>query len=90
MLAALLSIQSYFVRQLLAALFFFTILYLILATLVVLYMLFVDVRDCGTVWLESLGHSVQSLAHHHSASPATLPNPAKDRTFHGIQKLGHG
>lgn len=88
-LVALASIQSYFVRQLLAALLFFTILYVILATLVMLYILFVDALDRGTVWFESLGRSLLSLAHHHFASPAGLPSPTKDQALHRIQKLGH-
>ena len=87
-LVFLVSLQSYFVRELLAALLLFTIVYVILAAAVVLYILFVDVLDLGTLRLESLGHSLLSLAHHHFASPAALPSPLKDRTFHRIQKLG--
>jgi hypothetical protein len=89
-LVTLASIQSYFVRELLVALLFFTVLYVILAAAVVLYILFVDLLDRGILWLESFGRSVVSLAHHHFASPATLPSPTKDRTLHGIQKLGPG
>jgi hypothetical protein len=89
-LVALASIQSYFVRQLLVALLFFTVLYIILAAAVVLYILFVDLLDRGILWLESLGRSLLSLAHHHLASPATLPSPTMERALHGMQKLGHG
>jgi len=89
-LVAFASVQSYFVRQLLVALLFFAILYVILAVLVVLYILFVDVLDYGTLWLESFGRPVVSLAHHHFASPATLPSPTKERALHAMQKLGHG
>ena len=89
-LVALASIQSYFVRQLLVALLLFTILYVILAAVVVLYILFVDVLDYGTLLLESLGHSVLSLAHHHFASPARLPSTTKDQAIHKMHKLGHG
>lgn len=79
--------ESYFVRELIVAFFFFTILYVILAALVVLYILLVDVLDYGTLWLESFGRSVLSLAHHRFASPARLPSATKDQTLH---KLGHG
>ena len=89
-LVALASIESYFVRQLLVALLFFTILYIVLAVLVVLYILFVDVLDYGTLWLESLGRSALSSAHHHFISPAKLMSIAKDRAFHRAHKLGHG
>lgn len=72
-LVAFISFQSYFVRQLLAALFFFTIFYVILAALVALYILIVDALDCGSVWVESLGRSFLSLVCHHFASPARVP-----------------
>ncbi len=86
-LVALASIQSYFVRELLVALFFFTIFYVILAALAVLYILIVDALDCGSVWVESLGRSFLSLVHHHFASPARVPSLPKDRAVHRIQKL---
>ena len=86
-LGALVSIQSYFLRELLVALFFFTIFYLVLAALAVLYILFVDALDWGSVWVESLGRSLLSLARHHFASPVRVPSLPKDRAVHGIQKL---
>ena len=89
-LVALASIQSYFVRQLLVALLFFTVLYAVFAVLVVLYILFVNVLDYGTHWLGSLGRSALSSAHHHFISPAKLMSIAKDRAFHRAHKLGHG
>lgn len=89
-LVGLASVESYFVRQLLVALLFFTVLYVIVAVLVVLYVLFVDLLDYGTVWLGSLGRSALSSAHHHFISPAKLMSLAKDRAFHRTHKLGHG
>lgn len=86
-LVAFASIQSYFVRELLVALFFFTILYVVLAALAILYILFVDALDCGSVWVESLGRSLLFLARHHFASPARVPSLPKDRAVHRIQKL---
>jgi hypothetical protein len=86
-LVGLASIQSYFVRELVAALFFFTIFYVFLAALVVLYILFVDALDHGSVWLGSFGRSFLSLVHHHFASPARVPSLPKDRAVHRIQKL---
>lgn len=88
-LVSLASFQNYFVRELLVALSFFTILYVILAALAVLCILLVDALDCGSVWMESVGRSFLSLAHHHCASPARLPSPTKGRALHRIQKLGH-
>jgi hypothetical protein len=87
-LIALASYQSYFVRQLVVALFFFTILYAILAALVVLYILMVDALDRVSVSVESLGRSFLSSARHHFALPARVPSLPKDRAVHRIQKLG--
>jgi hypothetical protein len=83
------SFQSYFMRQLLAALFFFTIFYIALATLAVLYILIVEALDCGTAWVASLGRSFVSLAQHYFASPARVPSVPKRRALDGGQKLGH-
>lgn len=88
-LVGLLSLQSYFVRELLSAFFFFTILYVVLAVMVVLYILAVDALDYGSVWAESLGRSFLSSARHYFAPPAQLPNPTRDRALHRIHKLGH-
>src|SRR5436309_7658612 len=50
LLLVLASYESYFVRSQLAALLFFTILYVILATLVVLYILIFDAVYNGFLW----------------------------------------
>ena len=86
-LVALVSIRSYFVRELLVAFFFFTIFYVILAALAILYILFVDALDCGSVWVESRARSLLSLARHHFASPARVPSLPKDRAVHKIRRL---
>ena len=72
MLAAFISFQSYFVRQLLAALFFFTILYVILAALVALYILFDHALYSGILWVASFGHSFYPFLHNHLASPGRV------------------
>jgi hypothetical protein len=82
-LLVLAAIYSYFVRQLLVALLFFTVFYVLLAALVVLYILFVEALDRGTVWLESFGRSFPDFAHHHFASPAWLASRTNDRFPHG-------
>ena len=75
LLLALASYESYFVRSQLAALFFFTILYAILAVLVVLYILIVDAVYDGFLWAASIGRgrSFHPLLQHHAASPARVP-----------------
>lgn len=88
-LVTFISFQSYFVRELLSALFLFTIVYVILATLAVAYILIVDVLDRGSIWVESIGRSFLSSARHHFASPARVPNLPKGRALDSGQKLGH-
>jgi hypothetical protein len=76
-LATFISFQSYFVRELLAALFFFTILYAILAALVALYLLFDHALYSGILLLASIGRSFYLFLHDHLASPSrvlSLPN----------------
>jgi fatty acid desaturase len=88
LLVAFISFQSYFLRELVAALFFFTILYAVLAALVTLYVLFDHVLYSGILWVGSLGHSFCLFLHNHIASPSrvlSLPHgPASD----GDQRLG--
>jgi hypothetical protein len=71
-LVAFISFQSYFVRELVAALFFFTILYAVLAALVTLYVLFDHVLYSGILWVGSLGHSFCLFLHDHIASPSRV------------------
>lgn len=52
-LVTFISLQIYFVRELLAGLFFFTIFYVISAALAVLYILIVDALDCGSARVTS-------------------------------------
>jgi len=75
LLLALVSYESYFVRSQLAALFFFIILYAILAALVVLYILIFDAVYNGFLWATSIvrGRSFHPLLQHHAASPARVP-----------------
>lgn len=84
----LLSLHSYFVRELLSAFFFFTILYVVLAIMVALYILVVDALDFGSVWLESLSRACLSPVRHYFALPAQLSNPTSERALHRIRKLG--
>ena len=75
LLLVLASYESYFVRSQLAALFFFTILYVILAALIILYILMVDALYSGYLWAASIGRgrSFHPLLQHHAASPARVP-----------------
>ena len=72
-LLALAAYESYFVRALLAALFFFTILYVVLVALTALYILMAHALYCGILWTASVGDSFHSLLQHHVASPARVP-----------------
>jgi len=72
-LLALGAYESYFVRALIAALFFFTILYVVLVALTALYVLLAHVLYCGILWTASVGDSIHSLLQHHVASPARVP-----------------
>jgi len=88
MLTASLSFQSYFVRQLLAALFFFTILYVILAALVALYILFDHALYSGFLWVASLGHSFHLFLHSHLALPGRVLSLPNRPTSEADQRLG--
>ena len=79
LLLVLASYESYFVRSQLAALLFFTILYVILATLVVLYILIFDAVYNGFLWAASIGRSFRPVLQHHSASPARVPGLPESR-----------
>ena len=83
-------IQSYFVRELLVAFFFFTVFYLCLAVLIVVFILVVDALDLGSVWLESQGRTFLSLVRHYLASSAYMVSLPKHRAVHRIQKLKSG
>lgn len=87
-LATFISFQSYFVRELLAALFFFTILYAIVAALVALYLLICDVMYSGILCLASSGHSFYLFLHNHLASPSQVLSLPNGRASDGDQRLG--
>lgn len=79
MLLALASYESYFVRALLAALFFFTILYVILVALTALYILVAHALYCGILWTVSVGDSFHSLLQHRVASHVRVPGLPEGR-----------
>jgi hypothetical protein len=78
-LLALASYESYFVRAQLAALFFFTILYVILAALITLYILMVDAVYNAFLWTASIRRPFHLLLQHHAASPARVPGLSEGR-----------
>jgi hypothetical protein len=87
-LATFISFQSYFVRELLAALFFFTILYAIVAVLVALYLLICDALYSGILWVGSLGHSFYLFLRNHLAPPSQILSLPSGRASHGDQRFG--
>jgi len=86
-LAIFISVQSYLVRELLAALFFFTILYAILAGLVALYLLFDHALYSGILWLASVGRSFYPFLHNHLGSPSRVLSLPNGRASDGDQRL---
>lgn len=87
-LVVFISFQSYFVRELAAALFFFTILYAVLAALVTLYVLLDHVLYSGILWVGSLGQSFCRFLHNHIASPGRVLSLSNSRASDGDQRLG--
>jgi hypothetical protein len=85
-LLAFASYKSYFVRALLAALFFFTILYVVLVALTALYVLMAHALYCGILWAASVGDSFHSLLQHHVASPARVPGLSEGQQSARIAK----
>jgi hypothetical protein len=77
-LLALASYESCFVRALPAALFFFTILYIVLVA-AALYVLLAHALYCGILWTASVGDSFHSLLQHRVASPARVPGLPEGR-----------
>ena len=73
-LLALASYESYFVRALLAALFFLTILYVVLVALPALYILVAHAFYCVILWTAAVGGGFHSLLqtelHHLPEYPA--------------------
>lgn len=86
-LAAFISFQSYFVCELVAALFFFTVLYVILAALVALYILFDHALYSGILWLASVGRSFYPFLHNHLASPGRILSFPHGQPSDGDQRL---
>jgi len=89
-LVAFALIESYFVRELLVAFFFFTVFYACLALLVVFFVLVVDALDRGSVWLGTQGRTFLSLVRHYLASSSYMVSLPKHHAVHRIQKLKSG
>ena len=86
-LLALVSVQSYFARELLSALLLFTVLFLILAVLVGLFVLIDHELYSSLAWVESVARSFQ--VHHSLAMTARVPTLVS-RPARGSQKSDHG
>ena len=82
LLVAFVYFQSYFVRELISALLFFTAFYLILAALVGLYILMDYGIGCAIAWALSFRHAFPSLARERELSLARTPRPAKHHAIH--------
>jgi hypothetical protein len=65
LLVAFLAFESYFVRELLAALFLFAVFYVFLVALIALYLLIDHFVYCGVPWTASLVQSFHFWLHHH-------------------------
>jgi hypothetical protein len=78
-LLALAAYESYFVRALLAALFFLSILYVVLAPLPALCSFMAHAFCCGILWAALAGDSFLSLLQHRVASSARVPGLPESR-----------
>ena len=78
-LLALAAYESHFVRALLAALFFLTILYVVLAPLPALYSFIAHAFYCGILWTALAGDSFHPLLRHRVASSARVPGLPEGR-----------
>jgi hypothetical protein len=65
LLVAFLSFESYFVRELLAALFLFAVFYVFLVALIALCLLIDHTVHVGVPWSASLVQSLHFWLHHH-------------------------
>jgi hypothetical protein len=88
LLVVVLSFESFFVRELLAGLCFFTIVYVFLAALAAIYLLIGHVLYCGALWAASRGRSFYVLLHHHVPRPSGVPSLSKSRALDSGQELG--
>ena len=88
-LVTLVSIRSYFVRELLSAFLLFTILFVILASLVGLSVLIGHVLYGSMVRAESVARSFQFSMHQSLALPVRVPHLISDAVNAG-RKLEHG
>lgn len=84
--AALALLQTYFVRELFAALLFFTIFYLFLVALVLLYVFFTEGLDQGSAWIGLHVRTFLTSARHHVASPAQAVNTPKYTALQSARK----
>jgi hypothetical protein len=81
--------RSYFVRELLVVLFFFTIFYIFLTVLAIFYVVTVAAMDYGSNWVESLGRAFFLAVRHHFASPVRVLSLPEDHVVPRTQKLDH-
>jgi len=87
-LAVLMASRSFFIRQLLAALLLFTMVFVTVATLIVVFVLIDDVVSWSLGWLESEARSVRFM-HFSVASPARVPTLWKNASRR-TKALNHG
>ena len=85
-LLTLVSVHSYFVRELLSALLLFTVFFVILACLVGLFVLIDHGFYSSVAWAESVARSFR--VHHSLAMTGRAPDVVS-RPAHGSQKLDH-
>lgn len=78
-LLALAAYESYFVRALFAALFFLTILYVVLAPLPALYSFMAHAFYCGILWTVLAEDSFHALLQHRVPSSARVPGLPEGR-----------
>jgi len=87
--AVLISLRSFFFRQLLAAFVLFTVLFAALATLIVVCLLIDDAVSSGLGWVKSEAHTIQFSRHHSVVLPARFSTGGTHCVMRPFKRLNH-
>jgi uncharacterized membrane protein len=87
--AVLISLRSFFFRQLLAAFLLFTVLFVAVATLIAVFVLIDDGVSSGLGWVESEAYSIHFSMHYSVALPARFSTGGTDCAVRRSKGLDH-
>jgi uncharacterized membrane protein len=88
-IGVLLSLKSFFVRQLLSALLLFTVAFVIAAALIALFIEIDYAADSAVSWVESQVRSIHFSMHHSVALPARFSTGGAHCVMRTFKRLGH-